>query len=161
MRARFAGVIAGLLLGAALARAQVPEGRVVVEPRTGAAQRASFPVRSFRIDHTEVERARCRSCTGRHTIYSVRVELPRGPVATVELYADVVGGRRSFSTGFGPYPAVSWVRVLPRGETEPVEVSGRIELADAPGGALVVRFVAGAPTSPVRRITFEVPPDRT
>lgn len=148
-----------LLLAASAASAQAPTGSVVVEPHGGRTQRASFPASAFTVEQRDVEEARCRSCRGRHTSYSVRVELPSGPIARVELFADVVGGATRFSTDSGPYPATAWVRVWPRGATDPTEVSGRIELEWGRGGTAShrVRFRASAPMAPVRAITFEVP----
>lgn len=137
------------------AHAQEPRGIARVELAGGAVQRGSFSPTSLRITSQDVSEARCRSCVGRHVSYSLDVRFERGALERVAIDADVVGGHQSFSTGNGPYPAWSMVRVWFRDGAEPATLSGRIEL----GGTRErweLTFTARGEAR-VRTMRFEVP----
>ena len=149
-------LVTAILTMSALASAQSSGmGRVVL--RDGRSATTRLPPNALRVTSRDVSEASCRSCVGRHTTYELHATFPRGPVESVEIVADVVGARRAFTIGSGPYPARSDVRVRMRGATEDVSLGGTLafETARSPLSTRVT-YTARAPTSPVRSMLFDV-----
>lgn len=124
MRAIF---VASLLLWASVALAQDTACRASFTTGDGRSWTAVGTGR-WSVATRTVERASCRSCVGSHTEHTVRAAFEDGPIEAVAFTADVVGGRTSFTLGAGGYPARSNLSVTFRGETDPVELTGTVEL---------------------------------
>ncbi len=153
-------LLAVAALSVAAARAQEPPSRGTLRIELAGGTDSTHPLapNALRLEEQDVREASCRSCTGRHYVYDLDVRLEDGPVARVVIHADVVGRRRSFTTGPGPYPADSRVRVWLRDGGE-VSLTGRIELDFAGSGARPnsLAFQSQRADAPVRAIRLELP----
>ena len=148
------GVVSATIALAQSGGGSAPVGSAHIVLRDGTDWHGDVLGSGLSVEETDVDEASCRSCVGRHALYSLEARFAEGPVETVSLFADVVGGHGGRLTiGSGPYPARVEVAVRLRGETADRPLRGSVEIS---GHHVEYRAPAmRAPQDPIREIELD------